>query len=68
MKYNYPVLEALFYYGIYVLFMIPAMLVGFDVLPQSVEEMNLNRRQKNAMAHHTDTGRNPPVYPASPWQ
>ena len=33
----------------YVLFMIPAMLVGFDVLPQSVEEMNLNRRQIGRM-------------------
>lgn len=33
----------------YALFMIPAMLIGFDVLPQSVEEMNLKKRQIGRM-------------------
>ena len=33
----------------YVLFMIPAMLIGFDVIPQSAEEMNLNKRDIGRM-------------------
>ena len=33
----------------YVLFMIPAMLIGFDVIPQSAEELNLNKRDIGRM-------------------
>ena len=33
----------------YVLFMIPAMLIGFDVIPQSAEEMNLNKKDIGQM-------------------
>ena len=33
----------------YVLFMIPAMLIGFDVLPQSAEEMNLEKKDIGRM-------------------
>lgn len=33
----------------YVLFMVPAMLIGFDVIPQSAEEMNLERRDIGRM-------------------
>jgi len=33
----------------YVLFMVPAMLIGFDVIPQSAEEMNLKKRDIGQM-------------------
>lgn len=34
---------------LYVLFMVPAMLIGFDVIPQSAEEMNLEKRDIGQM-------------------
>lgn len=34
---------------LYVLFMIPAMLIGFDVIPQSAEEMNIDKYNMGKM-------------------
>ncbi len=34
---------------LYVMFMVPAMLIGFDVIPQSAEEMNLEKRDIGRM-------------------